>query len=153
VLVPGCGTSLEPVEFAKRGALVTCLEIAPTALQDQRRQFERAKQAGNMIVADVAAWLPMQSFDLIYEQTCLCAMPPKDRNAYERFASRALKPSGLLYGLFMQTQGVGGPPYHCDVTEMRDLFSKEGWHWHNQPPFRSDHPLGVHELGFVLRRR
>jgi methyl halide transferase len=153
VLIPGCGTSLEPVEFAKRGAHVTCLELAPTALEDQQRQFKKAVQLGSMIVADVTTWSSTQPFDSIYEQTCLCAMPPKDRAAYEKFAFRALKPNGLLYSLFMQTRGAGGPPYHCDVSEMRGLFSADRWDWGNQPPFRSDHPLGVHEIGFVLRRR
>jgi methyl halide transferase len=153
VLVPGCGTSLEPVEFAKRGARVTCLEIAPTALEDQRRQFGEAALQGQMIVADVTVWSPPEHFDVIYEQTCLCAMPPKDRSAYEQFAFRALKSSGALYCLFMQTGGSGGPPFHCDIAQMKALFSPARWNWAPDSPIRSNHPLGVHELGFVLKRR
>jgi methyl halide transferase len=79
--------------------------------------------------------------------------PQRIELPYEKFAFRTLKPNGLLYALFMQTRGAGGPPYHCDVKEMQSLFSEKRWYWGSQQPFRSDHPLGVHELGFVLRRK
>jgi methyl halide transferase len=153
VLIPGCGTSLEPLEFAVQGAAVTCLDIAPSAIEMQRRLFEKQNQTGTFICADLAMMRPITPVDIIYEQTCLCAIQPERRPDYERFVYDSLRPSGTLFALFMQTRGPGGPPFHCAIEDMRHLFSADRWHWDSGKGLRSEHPLGVTELGYVLTRR
>lgn len=152
VLVPGCGTSLEPIEFARRGAQVTCIDVSSTALDLQAQAFSAEGLEAVFVCGDLTKWSPKSYFDIVYEQTCLCALAPRERAAYETFASQATKIGGKLYILFMQTNGSGGPPYHCGIGAMRELFSEKRWVWPNGQSFRSDHPLGVHELGFVLER-
>ncbi|MGH9906661.1 MAG: methyltransferase domain-containing protein, partial [Pyrinomonadaceae bacterium] len=97
-------------------------------------------------------WDPEQTFDAIYEQTCLCALPPKLWPEYCERLYRWLKPDGKVFALFMQTNEPGGPPYHCDINEMRALFSHNEWIWPDEPPMKVPHPVGFYELGAVLER-
>ena len=154
VLIPGFGASPEPLEFARRGACVTGIDIAPSAVAFQRQALADAGLAAEFALAGIGEWRPSRPVDLIYEQTCLCAIDPADRVAYEDFAHAALKPGGRLFALFMQnTLRPGGPPFHCDLAEMRKLFAPERWTWPVEQPVKSDHPNGMHELGQVLTRR
>jgi methyl halide transferase len=152
VVVPGCGTSLEPVEFARHGAIVTCLDIAPSAIEMQRVSFKQHKLDGLFVCADLAKWRPQEPVDVIYEQTCLCAIHPYQRHDYEHFAHDVLKPGGTFFGLFMQTGGKGGPPFHCAMEDMKALFPGGRWDWQQEEAVKSTHPLGVTELGYKLRR-
>jgi methyl halide transferase len=152
ILVPGCGTSLEPLEFAKRGARVICMDIAPSAIEIQKHIFLDRNQNGIFVCADLEKWRPTAPVDIVYEQTCLCAIQPKLRRDYENFVYDSLRPRGTLFALFMQTRGSGGPPFHCDVDEMKKLFSANRWQWDASDAIKSEHPLGVTELGYVLTR-
>ena len=51
-----------------------------------------------------------------------------------------------------QTGEAGGPPFHCDLDAMAELFAPNRWVWENTP-LRSEHPLGVYELGYRLTLR
>jgi methyl halide transferase len=63
--VPGCITSLEPALFAAIGALVTGLDIAPSAIAAQRQTFETAGYNGAFVVGDLLSWQSdNHSFDL-----------------------------------------------------------------------------------------
>ena len=153
VLIPGFGTSPEPLEFARRGVRVTGIDIAPRAVAAQTQALAAAGLTGEFVLAGFGEWRPQQPVDILYEQTCLCAIDPGDRVGYEAFAHAALKPGGRLYALFMQnTIRPGGPPFHCDMAGMRALFAASRWRWPDATPLRSDHPNGMHELGFVLVR-
>jgi len=154
MLVPGFGTAPESLEAAKLGALVTGIDIAPTAVAFQQARFAEAGLDGTFTLGDIATWRPSEPFDLIYEQTCLCAIEPAERTAYEALAAASLKPGGRLHALFMQNSvRPGGPPFHCDLAEMRALFHPARWAWPSTPPIRADHDsLGMFELGFVLNR-
>lgn len=85
VAVPGCGSSLEPLALARRGATVTRIDVAPAAVEAQRRMFADETMSATIVCADIAEWRPRVLFDLIYEQTCLCAIGPSERPGYERF--------------------------------------------------------------------
>jgi len=88
----------------------------------------------------------------VYEQTCLCALHPDQWSAYESALHRWLKPGGHLAAMFMQKEGEGGPPFHCGIDAMRNLFPEETWQWGEQL-YRSEHQIGVCELAFLLTRR
>ena len=72
--------------------------------------------------------------------------------AYEAQLAQWLRPGGTLLALFMQTTDPDGPPFHCAIDQMQQLFDPSRWEWHGTA-LRSDHPLGVYELGFRLTRR
>jgi len=153
ILVPGCGRGHEALELARRGFLVTALDIAPTALAHLERELAAAGLTAERVCADALLWQPAAPFDAIYEQTCLCALQPEQWPSYERQLYRWLKPGGHLFALFMQTGRAGGPPFHCDPADMRVLFPAARWVWPDSEPERQEHPDGIFELATVLVRR
>ncbi len=153
ILVPGCGRGHEAVELARHGFHVTALDIAPSALRHLEAELAAAGLAAATVCADALAWQPDAPFDAIYEQTCLCALPPGHWPAYEQQLFRWLRPGGHLYALFMQTGRAGGPPFHCEVAEMRALFPATRWTWPEGDAERVDHPNSLFELATVLVRR
>ena len=52
----------------------------------------------------------------------------------------------------MQTGRDGGPPYHCPLPQMQQLFSPEHWRWPEAAALELPRPNGNCELGHVLQR-
>ena len=118
-------------------------------------EFLRENLLNKIVVvqADLLWWTPAEPFDAIYEQTCLCALDPADWREYARRLAGWLSPGGRLFALFMQTGKEGGPPYHCAMPAMRELFADDDWQWPASHPFEIPHPTGLTELACVLTRR
>ncbi|XBQ15571.1 MAG: methyltransferase domain-containing protein [Oceanicaulis sp.] len=156
IYVPGCGRGAEPVALAKLGLRVTASDVAPSAVKFQRDQITAAGVNASVMEADGLDWRPAVPFDLLWEQTFLCAIHPHDRARYEATAFESLKPGGGLIALFMQKDERGGPPYGCSLPAMRELFSEDRWAWPEADRFTAfPHPAlgGKAELGGVLKRR
>ena len=65
-----------------------------------------------------------------------------------------LKPSGKFFLLMMQVNSDNGPPFHCDLNAMRDLFAEDRWNWQTEEMKKYEHPSGKHfELAAMLTRR
>ena len=168
VLVPGCGSGHEVAMLAERGFDVTGVDYAPAAVERTRERLQGLLQSkasagvvrAQVVEADLLAYEPVVPFDVIYEQTCLCALYP---DHWRRYADRLfgwLRPGGSLLALFMQASRDGsrsgyieGPPYHCDINGMRALFCAERWHWPKPAYPAVRHPSGMAELAVVLTRR
>jgi SAM-dependent methyltransferase len=153
VLVPGCGNGHEVLALAGAGHAVTAVDIAaPPVLQLTAALVEQGLHA-KVIQADLLNWIPAEPFDAVYEQTCLCALEPTQWQAYADRLAGWLVPGGRLFALFMQTGRAGGPPFHCDVQRMHQLFPDELWLWPPDEARVVAHPNGLHELAQVLVRR
>lgn len=165
VLVPGCGRGHELVTLARAGVPVLGLDYTPAAVQLAR---ERVHQEGLSALAqveqaDVLQWRPAAHDtrpQLVYEQTCLCALHPDHWGRYAAQLADWLPSGGWLLALFMQArrdsagQGqIEGPPYHCDITAMRALFPASLWDWPAPPYEAVAHSQGWAELPVALRRR
>ena len=153
ILIPGCGRGYEVVALAEAGFQVSAVDIAPSALEYLGAVLKAAGLTAELVEADVLRWEPGESFDAIYEQTSLCALPPADWPVYAERLWRWLRPDGRLFALFMQTGLPGGPPYHCDAEAMQALFRTDRWHWSARKSLQVPHSKGLHELGFILQRR
>ncbi|MFQ5995751.1 MAG: methyltransferase domain-containing protein [Acidiferrobacterales bacterium] len=153
VLVPGCGRGHEVIELARRGFGVTALDIAPSPIAFLQKRLRKERLPAEVVQTDVLVWEARQPFDAIYEQTSLCALVPSQWETYADRLCRWLRPGGKLFALFMQTHSVGGPPFHCDLAHMRELFPSTNWFWLDTPTFEVPHPVGFCELGYVLKRR
>ncbi len=151
VILPGCGRSPEVVAFAEMGWKVTGLDLAETAVGYQQAALRDAGLIGQVVQTNIFHWQPEAPVDLVYEQTCLCALSPDQWSAYEQTLHQWLKPGGVLAALFMQTGREGGPPFHCELGDMRALFNESRWEWDVQS-IKSEHPMGIHELGYLLTR-
>ena len=152
ILIPGCGRGHEVIELARLGFEVTGIDIATPAIEHLKSELEREGLTATLIHADLFK-TELPPFDAIYEQTCLCAMPPARWPVYEQWLFNHLKPGGKLLALFMQTGTEGGPPFHCDIDEMRGIFLPERWRWPDSLGDAVPHPSGRHEIACHLIRR
>ncbi|HET6195855.1 MAG TPA: methyltransferase domain-containing protein [Acetobacteraceae bacterium] len=153
ILIPGGGRSLEPLALAEAGFEVTVVDAAPSAVAAQRAHFERLKLRAQVEQADLFAWDPVSPFDAVYDQTCLCALPPGLWPSYARRLHRWLRPDGTLFILFMQSDRPSGPPFHCPIEAMRRLFAAPAWRWPDTVPGLVAHPSGLTEQPAALHRR
>jgi len=153
ILVPGAGRSVEPLVLAEAGFAVTVVDAAPSAVAVQRARLERLHVRARVEQVDLFDWHPDIRFDAVYDQTCLCALPRSIWPEYVTRLHKWLQPGGRLFILFMQTGSEGGPPFHCDMTEMRRLFPPAVWDWSEPLPPRVEHPSGRAEQPAVLRAR
>jgi trans-aconitate methyltransferase len=151
ILVPGAGRSGEPLALRQDGFDVTVVDSAPLAVAVQLVRFHAAALAAKIHEADLMTWSPPAPFDAIYDQTCLCALPPAIWPAYAARLQSWLRPGGRLFLLAMQTGATGGPPYDCSVETMRALFGA-GWIWPDSLPPLVPHRLGQGEIPIVLQR-
>jgi len=151
VVLPGCGRAPEVLAFAELGWRVAALDLAETAVRYQREVLSEAGFEVSAVATNIFHWQPDEPVDLVYEQTCLCALSPAQWVSYEQCLFSWLRPGGVLAALFMQTGKEGGPPFHCDIEAMRELFTARRWAWSEQS-IRSEHPMGIHEVGFFLTR-
>ena len=152
VLVPGCGRGYEVAALAHRGFDVTAVDVAPSAVWHLREVLGRERVNAQVVEADLLHWQAPAPFDAVYEQTCLCALDPNTWPDYAERLRHWLRPGGSLYAQFMQTGREGGPPFHCDVAAMRELFVAPAWSWPDAAPLRINHPNGLHELAVRLVR-
>jgi len=150
ILIPGAGRSAEPPILAAAGFDVTVLDVAPSAAAAQRAQLGAT---ACVVEADLFAWQPAAPFDAIYDQTCLCALPPARLQDYEQRLAQWLRPGGVLFVLFMQTGAEGGPPFDCPIPRMQTLFASKRWAWPAALPPLVHHPSLRDEQPATLRRR
>jgi cyclopropane fatty-acyl-phospholipid synthase-like methyltransferase len=141
------------VALAEAGFDVTLVDASPTAVATQRARLERLHVKAQVIQADLLLWNPAEQFDAIYDQTCLCALPPAIWPDYTARVHSWLKPDGTLFILFMQSASAGGPPFHCDLGQMRRLFPESNWIWPDTLPATVAHSPGISEQPAALRVR
>jgi len=153
ILLPGCGRGHEVVVLTRYGFDVTAVDVAPTAIAFLRQRLREQRLHADVRQVDLLAWEADGTYDAIYDQTSLCAMVPSQWRDYERRLHRWLHSDGRLFILFMQTERPGGPPFHCDLSEMRRLFSQVRWRWSDEPPLEVPHSVGFVEQGCVLGRK
>ena len=95
--VPGCGRGYAVECLALSGRHTTGIEIASTAAHLARAHLASTGLLAHLweiVVADVFAYEPAQPFDLIYDATFLCSLPPTKRREWAAAMRRLLKPGG-----------------------------------------------------------
>ncbi len=152
ILIPGGGRSSEPLAMAESGFDVTVVDLAESAVAAQRARLEHLHVRARVELANLLEWEASAPFAAVYDQTCLCALPPAAWPEYAERLHRWLAPGGILFALFMQTHSAGGPPFHCSISAMRALFPAERWVWPERLETKVPHPSGLTEQPVVLRR-
>lgn len=127
VLVPGCGRGNDVAALAKVGVDVLGLDIAPTAIAEAQVRYPEI--ADRVVVGDLFDLAPelRGGFDVVVEHTCLSGMPPALRPSYRRGVESALKPGGLIVGVWFINPnldpGCEGPPFPLSVEALDALFA------------------------------
>ena len=130
--VPGCGRGYAVAALAssERFSEAVGLEISTTA---QAAATEYLKSAGvdnaRVDVGDFFALGADASFDLVYDCTFLCALPPDLRDAWADTMGRIVKPGGELFQVVfpINPDRAGGPPFALDLPLCESLLVPRGF--------------------------
>ena len=131
VLVLGCGEGHDAAYFAQAGHFVTAVDISPLALEKAKAKYGHLENI-KFVQADLFK-LPREfadSFDVVFEHTCYCAINPEKRQELVKIWNRALVSGGHLMGVFFAFEKRQGPPYGGSEWELRQRLKS-----HYQPIF------------------
>jgi ubiquinone/menaquinone biosynthesis C-methylase UbiE len=123
VLIPGCGSSYEVRAFHDAGYDVTAIDFSPAAVEQAKKVLGSLAERvilGNFFTHDFG----QRRFDLIYERTFLCSLPPARWPDYVNRMADLLSPRGRLIGLFLYGQEPEPPPYPLTDAQAEALFEK-----------------------------
>lgn len=117
LLIPGCGSAHDLLAALRSGHDVIGLDLSEEAVRLARSRLAAAEE-WRVIEADFfAAPLTPGSFDVVYERTFLCAIPPEMRRLYVTRVLEQLKPGGFLLGYFLYGEEADPPPYPLGDNE------------------------------------
>lgn len=100
VLIPGCGSGYEVQAFHAAGWETIGIDYTPAAVA---RAKARLGELADKVMQSYffTHKFGSQKFDLIYERTFLCALPPERRTAYVARMAELLVDGGKLLGFFL----------------------------------------------------
>lgn len=121
-LIPGCGTGYEVAAFHESGWEVTAIDFSAVAVEQAKTYLG---PLGRLVVEGdfFAHEFGKQQFDVIYERTFLCALPPTIWPAYADRMARLLRPGGWLVGFFLFGDEPEPPPYPLTEEQAQRLFA------------------------------
>lgn len=124
ILIPGCGNGYEASYLLDHGFTnVTVIDISPTLTSALEEKFK--DHLGKEINVVTGDFFELKgSFDLVLEQTFLCALPPSLRNSYRDKMFQILKPGGKIAGVvFNKIFEEEGPPFGATRKDYEELFA------------------------------
>ena len=140
-LVPGAGAGYDVLTLASADRSVMGVDLAPGAVETFRGLRERAgvpASRAEMVCADFFTWETSARFDLIYDYTFLCAIPPELRPAWRARVDELLVPGGeLLMLIFPVEPPFGDPPYQITPEMACELLGDDFEPLHLEPASRS----------------
>lgn len=124
VLIPGSGSGYEVQAFDAARYSVTAIDFSPGAVDQARKVL--GPLAEKVILDDFFTYdFGPRSFDLIYERTFLCSMPPSRWPDYVERMAELLSDEGRLIGVFLYGQPSGeGPPYPLTEKQAQETLQK-----------------------------
>jgi SAM-dependent methyltransferase len=121
VLIPGCGSGYEVRAFHESRWDVTAVDFSPAAVGRARRLLGELAQ--KVLLADFFEHdFQGQKFDVIYERTFLCSLPPATWTRYIHRVTTLLTDEGKLMGLFFYGRQAEPPPYPLNEKKAQELF-------------------------------
>jgi hypothetical protein len=122
VLIPGCGEDYRTIEaFHRAGHRVTAIDFSAVAVERTKKTLPELGQRiilGDFFRHDFGS----ARFDLLYERTFLCSLPPRLWNDYAARVSELLRPHGLLAGFFFYGEESDPPPYPLTENKAAEIF-------------------------------
>lgn len=150
IAVLGCGSGNDAAFFAEQGHIVTAIDFSDEALKKAKQKYGHIKNL-LFVKADVFN-LPKDfnnSFDLVFEHTCYCAINPGKRNDLVKIWQRLLADEGHILGIFFSMTKQFGPPYGGSEWELKKRLEKNFdlyyWtRWKDEPAARLGKELVVY---------
>jgi SAM-dependent methyltransferase len=124
-LVPGCGRGHDARALAQAGWAATGLDLAPSSVPLAKRLADEERLPIDYRIGDFLSDEPHKLFDLVFEHTLFCAIPPVRRDDYVQALRRWLKPGGLYLAVnYMITEDNGEPPFSTTTAELDERFGE-----------------------------
>ena len=124
-LVPGCGRGHDARALAQAGWAATGLDLAPSSVPLAKRLADEERLTIDYRIGDFLSDEPHKLFDLVFEHTLFCAIPPVRRDDYVQALRRWLKPGGLYLAVnYMITQDTGEPQFSTTTAELDERFGE-----------------------------
>lgn len=152
VVVPGAGSGYDVLTLASKGRSVIGVDLAPSAVQRFSQLRARAEVQGDVefLTADFLrlsdAPRHRASYDLAWDYTFFCALPPRVRGAWAETMRRLLRPNGVLITLMyplVESSDVDrtqGPPFPLTRAIYRDHLEPVGFELEREMPVVESHP-------------
>ncbi|MGE3974100.1 MAG: methyltransferase domain-containing protein [Bdellovibrionales bacterium] len=126
ILVLGAGQGHDANFLAEQGHIVTAVDYSPAAQKSFTQRYPQSLVA-NYTVRDVFQLPPewLNSFDLVFDHTLFCAIPPRQRKSLIQVWKKVLKPRGHLLSIFFLLTRTSGPAYGVTEWEAQQLMQKD----------------------------
>ncbi|KAG0284637.1 hypothetical protein BGZ96_011025 [Linnemannia gamsii] len=127
VLVPGCGRGVDVFYLGNEHRKAYGLDISPIAVQqckDIRTEKGISESVAEFIVGDFFKFdTPAGGFQLVYDYTFFCAIPPTLRADWGRRMSEIIPKDGILITLmFPIGTHTDGPPFAVSVDHYHSFL-------------------------------
>lgn len=120
ILIPGCGNAHEAEYLIKSGFTnITVIDIAPSPVEQLKKKFSKGEV--KILLGDF--FEHKGAYDLILEQTFLCAIDPLLRTEYVKKCAELLNENGSIRGVLFNVQfEKPSPPFGGSNEEFEKLF-------------------------------
>lgn len=150
VIVLGCGAGHDAAAFAQAGHIVTAVDHSPEAIARAKKLYSHFENI-TWLTEDVFQLPPqmMNSFDVVFEHTCYCAIDPSLRNKLVQQWRKLLTSGGFFMGVLFAMEKRSGPPFGGTEWEFRERLKKDFqflfWgRWRQSPASRHGKELFVY---------
>ena len=129
ICILGAGNGWDALHFAEKGHKVTAVDFAESAVLNMNVAAAKRGLKLNILHMDIFNLdeIFTNTFDIVLEYTCFCAIDPDQRDVYISLVNHILNPSGKFVGLLFPTDknfDSDGPPFGVDIDTTLNLFSK-----------------------------
>ena len=129
ICILGAGNGWDALHFAEKGHKVTAVDFAESAVLNMNVAAAKRGLKLNILHMDIFNLdeIFTNTFDIVLEYTCFCAIDPDQRDVYISLVNNILNPSGKFVGLLFPTDknlDSDGPPFGVDIDTTLNLFSK-----------------------------
>eukprot|EP00277_Geminigera_cryophila_P009742 CAMPEP_0179406744 /NCGR_PEP_ID=MMETSP0799-20121207/1085_1 /TAXON_ID=46947 /ORGANISM="Geminigera cryophila, Strain CCMP2564" /LENGTH=216 /DNA_ID=CAMNT_0021177883 /DNA_START=36 /DNA_END=683 /DNA_ORIENTATION=- len=129
-LVPGCGRAYDALALADHGfESVTAIDLSPAACTAAEAEIGgKSASSVRVLCGDFFELDGNIKYDLIWDNTFLCAIEPEARERWAQQMRSLIAPTGeLITCVFPIGEREGGPPYALSVPLVRALLEHVGF--------------------------
>ncbi|MBE1534693.1 SAM-dependent methyltransferase [Actinomadura algeriensis] len=145
----GCGTGTNAIYLARRGWDVVAVDLVDRAVRRARDKADAAGATVRLLCGDATRLDDLDApgpFDLFFDLSCFCGVPPHRRDAYAAGLTRRAVPGARLLMFGYGPEAFDDPISGVTAGELRARFA--GWTLAEVTPGTNEVPT----FWFTLRR-